>query len=255
MLKLQVLIDDPEVFSELPPDIMPILPSGARIYEGKAPYVQCAVIVGMNKTLSDYQGIVLLGEPVKLVVANPQGIEWHPWNFALSLSPFLYLHDHDHPFTTLSNLRFYGSPTRPDQADKDFLIYPVFYEYLTPRQKRLVAYYAALSAGNRLQGPAFNAEDLGPFDEAGPLLTAHDRYVMRLRDETWDDRALALRDLSAMFDISISALTKYCRNGLLTAKRRGKLWYACPDEVELRMKQGLIKPRVEVCDLPFADEA
>ena len=60
-----------------------------------------------------------------------------------------------------------------------------------------------------------------------PLLV----QLAELDEATWRTRAISLGEAARTFHLSVRTITAWARAGDVRAERRGKLWYACPEDV------------------------
>lgn len=118
-----------------------------------------------------------------------------------------------------------------------------FTEYLSEQERRMAAYYAALSNYRRLAaGFAAEMEATGQADMTA--VEAAGEELARWRAATERDRMRPIREVAELTGLGVSTLRKLAAEKSIAAERRfGKLWYVLLEEVQEMVAAGEIVPR------------
>ena len=79
-----------------------------------------------------------------------------------------------------------------------------------------------------------HAEDAAAYADRGEFMLPPQELIVQLAEldeATWRTRAISLGEAARTFHLSVRTITAWARAGDVRAERRGKLWYACPEDV------------------------
>lgn len=115
-------------------------------------------------------------------------------------------------------------------------------DFLSGRDLALAEYFSALSEYRRLA--TVFAADLardGQADRAA--VRAAEARLHAAEEASAEYRAEPLAELADRFGVGSSTLRKFVLSGELRAWKRGKVWYACNEDVQRLIADGELKPK------------